>query len=123
MISPIAATTFASLMSIMIFSLLLVSFLLWKVVQYTKKNRSLFTRSNLIKTKGKIIKKFYGGGDTRISGHPFMTFKVSLDDNFMEIQQKVDQQLYFSYEEGDEIDLFVSRGQEFKIYPLEGLKE
>jgi hypothetical protein len=76
-----------------------------------------------MKTKGKVIRKFYSGGDIRIAGQPFMTFKISLGDDSMEIKQQVDQQLYFSYEEGDEIDLFVSRGQELKVYPLESLKE
>jgi hypothetical protein len=113
---------FTLLMVVMLFGFLVVCILLWKIGKYLKENRGTLTKSGLVKTKGEVVKKFFGGGDSRISGDPHMTFKVIIDNNTVEIDQKVGRDLYFSYDEGDEIELFIAEGQELKVYPLESIQ-
>ncbi len=102
--------------------LLFIVLLAWQTANYLKKNRHSITKAALIKTKGKIIKKFFSG-DARIGGEHHVKFQFTIDDKNVEVDHGVDQELYLAYEVGDELDIFVANGSEIKVYLLDSLKD
>ena len=52
-----------------------------------------------------------------------MTFQITIDEKTFEVDKNVDKEIFFSYEEGDMIDLFVADGEDMLVYPLESLVE
>ena len=123
-IDLIYSADFITLMTVMMCGFAIVTFLVWKVARYMKAHKDVFTKAAVVKTKGTVRKKFFGGAkDVRIDGTPHMIFEVTLNDKTFEVEQGVDQKLYFDYEEGDEIDLFVTTDTQMKIYPLDTIRE
>ena len=110
-------------MTIMVIGFAIVMYLVWKVSRYIKTNRNLLMKSAVVRTKGRILRKFFGGGDSRFSGTPHMTFQITINEETFEVDKDVDKELFFSYEEGDMVDLFVTDGADMKIYPLDSISE
>ena len=117
------STYFIDLMTIMVAGFAVVMFLVWKVVRYIRKHRNILIKSAVVRTEGRILRKFFGGGDSRFSGTPHMTFQITIDEKTFEVDKNVDKEIFFSYEEGDMIDLFVADGEDMLVYPLESLVE
>ena len=114
---------FLKLTTILTASFLIVIYLLWRVSVYLKANRKKLMTSAVIKTEGKVLRKFFGGGDSRISDVPHLTIEVTVNDKTVEVNKDVNRELFFAYEEGDIIELFVTNEEDMKVYPLAAITE
>jgi len=114
---------FAFLTIILLFGVSIVGLFFWASIRYLKKTSAFATGSNVTLTKGKVIKKFYSGGDPRLSGLPTMKLSFKFENEFHEIDREVEQEIFFEYDEGEDIDLFVSNKKELKVYPLKSIQE
>ena len=72
----------------------------------------------VIKTQGRVVRKFFGDGDSRISDIPYMTLRITVNAKTVDVDKSIDREFFFACEEGDLIDLFVTDEDEMKVYPL-----
>jgi len=123
MSSQVEIVNFVFLSIILLFGLSMVGLFFWGTVKYFKKTNAFATGSNVTLTKGKVIKKFYSGGDPRINGLPTMKLSFKFENEFHEVDKEVEQELFFEYDEGQDIDLFISKQNELKVYPLKSIQD
>ena len=110
-------------MIILLFGAGIVCFIFWALLKYFKDTNAFAISSDVVLTKGKVVKKFYSGGDPRISGLPTMKLQFTHDDVVHEIEKQVAKELFFEYDEGEDIELFVSVAKEVRVYPLKSIQE
>ncbi len=101
----------------------MVGLFFWGTLRYLKKSNAFATGSSVTLTKGKVIKKFYNGADPRINGQPTFKLTFKFENELHEIEKEVEQEIFFEYDEGEDIDLFVSCKKELKVYPLKSIQE
>lgn len=123
MSSQVELVNFAFLTIILLFGAAVTGLFFWGILRYLKKSNAFATGSGITLTKGKVLKKYYSGGDPRISGLPTMKLSFKFEDEFHEIDKEVEQEIFFEYDEGEDIDLFVSFTKELKVYPLKSIQE
>ena len=114
---------FTFLTIILLFGASLIGLFFWGSLRYFKKSNAFSIGSDVTLTKGKVVKKFYSGGDPRINGLPTLKLSFKFDNEFHEVEKEVEQDIFFKYDEGQEIDLFVSNKNELKVYPLKSIQE
>lgn len=94
----------------------------WGAVKHFQKTKAFSVGSDVKLTKGKVVKKFYSGGDPRIDGKPTIKLAFTHENELHEIDKAVAQEIFFEYNEGQEIDLFISSNNELKVYPLKTIQ-
>ena len=122
MLAQFHTINFLFLMSILLFGVMLVCLFFWGALNYFKASNAFAIGSDVTLTKGKVIKKFYSGGDPRIEGKPTMKLKFTLENEVHEVIKAVEQEIFFEYDEGQEIDLFVSNSKMLQVYPLKSIQ-
>ncbi|MCM8542654.1 MAG: hypothetical protein NE328_20480 [Lentisphaeraceae bacterium] len=95
---------------------------LWGAIKYFQTSNAFSISSDVTLTKGKVMKKFYSGGDPRIDGMPTLKLKFTLENEVHEVIKAVEQDLFFEYDEGEEIDLFISNSTSLQVYPLKSIQ-
>ena len=123
MLAQIESVNFLFLTTIFLFCVALAVLFVWGLLGYFKGTGAFKIKSNVVLTKGKVLKKFYSGGDPRISGLPTMKLEFKLEDEIHKIEKEVEQEIFFEYDEGQDIDLFVSTSNELKVYPLKSIQK
>lgn len=114
---------FFFLMTILVCGVLTICLIFWALLRYFKRSYSVKINSSVVLTKGKVIKKFYSGGDPRVDGRPTMKLKFTHEKTEHVIDQQVEQEIFFEYDEGEEIDLFVSSTKDLQVYPLKSIQK
>ena len=113
---------FLFLMTVLLSGVLIVCFIFWGSLKYLKASYAFDISSDVTLTRGQVIKKFYSGGDPRIDGMPTLKLKFTLEDEVHEVIKAVEQEIFFEYDEGQEIDLFVSNSKMLQVYPLKSIQ-
>jgi len=122
MLAQFHTVNFLFLMTILLTGILLVCLFLWGAIKYFQTSNAFSISSDVTLTKGKVMKKFYSGVDPRIDGMPTLGVGFTLENEVHEVIGAVEQDLFFEYDEGEEIDLFVSNSKCLQVYPLKSIQ-
>lgn len=123
MLTQVQTVNILFLITLLFFGVIFFCLFFWGFIKYFEKSNAFSIQSDVTLTKGKVVKKFYTGGDPRISGEPTIKLTFTHENELHEIDKAVAREIFFEYDEGQEIDLFISNNNELKVYPLKSIQD